>query len=392
MLHRAVHDRPHALLDHLVLERNSHEPRETLATLLSFTIDQVIVPVIACRTPATRPVVSTRQVLHRARESWNDRPIGVGHLLLLARRTLRVHVEDHGVLIVDRNPRIRRHVALEAIARVANPERQDEVGEAVMVKPLHCRAGCRIHGPVRHLADADFRRLVLDEIGVRIIRIHAVRINAAGVQEGQVRRIDVAFQRLQPVAVSLEESDVPVVGFLERGFYLRQRRRGRLLLAHVDIDKTALLRRAIGDGLGACRILVLVRQVRLIETIAVNVEFPAVIDAADAVLLVTPEEQRCTPVRAPMVHDADPAGCVAECDQLLVEQLQANRDAILHQLGRTARGYPKLPHEVAHGSSAPNAHKRFILGGSDHLILRRIELTAAGAHSVSRETECAPAS
>jgi len=65
------------------------------------------------------------------------------------------------------------------------------------------------------------------------------------------------------------------------------------------------------------------RYVRHIEALAQNIEFPAVIDAADPTLLVAAKKQRRATMRAAMIHHSDPARAVTKCDQLLAEQHQA---------------------------------------------------------------------
>ena len=49
--------------------------------------------------------------------------------------------------------------------------------------------------------------------------------NATGMQKGEVRGIDISFQGLEPIAVSLEQSNIFVVRLGHRGFNLRKRRR-----------------------------------------------------------------------------------------------------------------------------------------------------------------------
>jgi hypothetical protein len=61
---------------------------------------------------------------------------------------------------------------------------------------------------------------------------------------------------------------------------------------------------------------------RLVDR-AVDAEFPAVIEAADAVLLDTAQGQRGAPVHAKLVEQPDPAAAVAERDKRLAEQRHA---------------------------------------------------------------------
>jgi len=79
------------------------------------------------------------------------------------------------------------------------------------------------------------------------------------------------------------------------------------------------------------------------------------IDAADAVLLVAADEERGAAVRAAVVHDADPAGAVAEGDQLFAQDHQAHRIAVRLYLGGEAGRHPVLPHEGTHDGSGANA-------------------------------------
>ncbi len=69
------------------------------------------------------------------------------------------------------------------------------------------------------------------------------------------------------------------------------------------------------------------RQVRHIDAVAISIELPAVIDAADAAGFVPAVEQRRAAMRAAVIHHADPARGVTERDQLLAEQHQPHRIA-----------------------------------------------------------------
>ena len=60
----------------------------------------------------------------------------------------------------------------------------------------------------------------------------------------------------------------------------------------------------------------------------VGVEFPAVVDAANAVLLVATEEQACATVRTEIGDQGRPAARIAKTDQLFTEQHHALRVAV----------------------------------------------------------------
>ena len=186
-------------------------------------------------------------------------------------------------------------------------------------------------------------------------------------EKAQVRGVDVAFERLQPIALAVGQRDVSVVGVSgDGGFDLGEGRRLGAL-AHVDEHHPAALGGLVGLGLHARWIFVLVGQVGLIEAIAVDVELPAVIGAADAVILVAAEKQRRQAVRAEMIHDADAAGRVAERDQLLAEQHQTHLRAVGLELGGKTGWNPELPHELAHWRLAADAGQELVFGFADHL-------------------------
>ena len=74
--------------------------------------------------------------------------------------------------------------------------------------------------------------------------------------------------------------------------------------------------------------VVLLRLVHHVDAGAGDVELPAVIDAAQAAFLVAPEVQRGATVRAEFVDQADAAFAVAERDQVLAEQADADRRTV----------------------------------------------------------------
>ena len=140
---------------------------------------------------------------------------------------------------------------------------------------------------------------------------------------------------------------VQVVLRQQRGLDFGQRRRFGAR-AHIDPDHAGPFGHLVGLGLHLLLEVLFRRQVRHVEAVAVGIEFPAVIDAADAALLVAAIEQRRTAMRAAMVHHTDAAGVVAERDQLLAEQHQPQRIAAGGDLGGLRGRQPVLPHQIAH--------------------------------------------
>ena len=99
----------------------------------------------------------------------------------------------------------------------------------------------------------------------------------------------------------------------------------------------------------------------------VDVELPAVIDAAQAAFLVAPEIQRDAAMRAEFLDQADAALGVAERDEVLAEQADAHRRAVgLGDLARKQRGDPVAAHRVAHRRARADAGDEFVLLARQH--------------------------
>jgi hypothetical protein len=115
--------------------------------------------------------------------------------------------------------------------------------------------------------------------------------------------------------------------------------------------------------------LVLLRLVQLIDAGAADVELPAVIDAAQAALLVAPEVERHAAMRAIFLDEADAALGVAEGDELLAHQLDAHRRPIrLGDLARQTGGDPIAPHRIAHRRSGAGAGDQLVLFLGKHAV------------------------
>jgi hypothetical protein len=174
-----------------------------------------------------------------------------------------------------------------------------------------------------------------------------------------MRGIDIAFQRLQPVALPLPAIKAGIFRRTEHRFQGRQGRR-RLALAHINVDEAA----AFGDAISTCLHLLaeilIGRDVRHLQAVAVGVELPAVVDAAQATLLVAAEEQRRTAVRAAMVEDADAPGGIAERNQRLAQQHQPQRIAVGGQLARQTRRDPILPHQITHRGAGADTGQQLV--------------------------------
>ena len=166
---------------------------------------------------------------------------------------------------------------------------------------------------------------------LHVIRIDVVDRHLAGMQKAEMRRVDVAFQRLQPVAFPLPGPEIGLVGRAQHRLQRRQWRR-YLAFAHIDVDQSAALGHLVSLRFDLVPKVLVWRQIGHIETIAGDVVFPAVIDAAQAAFLVAPKEQRSAAVRATVIEHADPSEAVAKGDQSLAQQHQAQRVAVGFQL------------------------------------------------------------
>ena len=88
---------------------------------------------------------------------------------------------------------------------------------------------------------------------------------------------------------------------------------------------------------------------RAVDDVAFDVDFPAVVEAAQAALLVAAQRERRAPVRAMLVQHADAAGGVAKRHQILAQQPHAHRRPVaLGDLFGQTRRYPVAAHQLAH--------------------------------------------
>jgi hypothetical protein len=100
----------------------------------------------------------------------------------------------------------------------------------------------------------------------------------------------------------------------------------------MDPDHAGALDRAVGFRLDLL-LEIRRRHARHVQAVAGDIEFPAMIDAAQPPLLVASQKQRGAAMRAAVIHHADAAFAVAKRDEFLAEQHQADRRAVAHQFG-----------------------------------------------------------
>jgi len=166
-----------------------------------------------------------------------------------------------------------------------------------------------------------------------------------------VRGVETAFEPLQPVALLNDLADVPVrLQHLCPGEF--RQRRDLLGRTHIGPDEAAQFAGRISSYADLVLELVFLRLVHLVDTTAVDGEFPAVINATQPALLVAPEPQRGAAMWTIFVEEPDPAVAVAERDEILAQQPDAHRRTVgPGDLARQQRRDPIATHRLAHRRS-----------------------------------------
>ena len=225
-----------------------------------------------------------------------------GLALLVGERARHLVVEAPGpaVLVVDRHPEVAVHRMVGA-GRDHGEGRHHPLGDApvvVAVLGVAPRADVEPAGALDHLE----HRLHVAHVVLVALRAleQRIAVELAGMQEGDVAGIDAAFHRLQPVRL-LEPLRHEAVARRHHGeLPLRQR---RLLLGrtHVGPQHAAALDQRIGLQLDLLAVAAFRRLRRHFDALAGVVVLPAVIGAAQAVVLVAAEPQRDAAVGAELV-------------------------------------------------------------------------------------------
>jgi hypothetical protein len=104
-----------------------------------------------------------------------------------------------------------------------------------------------------------------------------------------------------------------------------------------------------------------------LDYVALDVEFPAVVQAAQPAILVTAEEQRSAAMRAALAQHAHGAVGIAEHHQVLADQARPHRRAVLlrHLLDQAHR-QPVPPHDLPHRRRAFDAAEELVLFPGQH--------------------------
>src|SRR5947199_6051622 len=209
MLERMVRDRAHALRDRLILQVDAVYPAIDRVAALGGTVHTPIVARVGGKPKAPEPIGAVRQKLVAASGAADRPAILEGRLRLRQCRyaALPAQEAEHGVAVIERDPAARMHVTAELAVGGLAPERKQEVGEPTVAA---VRARGAVDGVLRApggIGDMILRGAVGDGVVNRIILVEIVRIDVAGVQETEMRSIDLALERLQIIAFALDERD-----------------------------------------------------------------------------------------------------------------------------------------------------------------------------------------
>ena len=220
--------------------------------------------------------------------------------------------------------------------------------------------------PAGGFDDLEFRLLVALVVRALGVAVQRIAVHVAGVQERDVAGVDAALHRLQIVALLQPLGVVAMRGRQHRPFELRQRRL-QFRRPHVGPQNPAALDQRIGLQLDLAAEAAFGRLRRHLDALAGVVVFPAVIGAAQPVVLVAAEPQRHAAMRAELVGQREPALRVAPGQQPLGQQLDPHRRAfVLRQLLGMQRRNPIAAEQLAHRRAGTGLGGEGVLFGSEH--------------------------
>ena len=186
------------------------------------------------------------------------------------------------------------------------------------------------------------------------------------VQDGGVGGVDAAFQGLEPVAFLDVFGDM-AVGRRDGGPLKAGRWRPVFRGAEVGPDDAAEFHSGVGGGGHFGGEIAVGGFVHHIGALAVDVEFPAVIDAAEAAFLVAAQPEGGESVGAEFLEESDAAPGVAEGDQVFAQEFEADGFAVgFGQFPGQEGGCPVAAHQVAHRGAGADAGQGDVVGLRNH--------------------------
>ena len=253
--------------------------------------------------------------------------------------------------------------------------------------------GAHVPAALRQLADASVAVAVVGHVKFERRRTTAhertARIDAGAfavgdqgaVEDRHVRRVDAAFERLQPTALLDDFRDMAVAGW-HPGEGERWRWRHLLSRPHKGPHDAAQLEGRVVLDVDLVGEAVFAGLVHLIDTVAVNVVFPAVVDAAQAALFVPAEPQRDAAVRAELVEQADPPLGVTEGNESFAEGLYSDWLSVrLCQLAFQQDRHPVAPQHLAHRRSRSRPGDQLVVLATQHAAPPRSAILSSEVHA-----------
>src|ERR1043165_134275 len=272
------------------------------------------------------------------------------------------HPDDIGVLIVDRCAEV--DYKIRALRRIEHI-REDERVAGFLVGPATVRecAFLQYAGPERA---AHFLELeLLDLAAVIFAALHAANLELVRVEINGVRRVDGVLHRLEPIALVYRQDDDFLHAVLAHE-KIPARQKRRRLRPHVGEKDSRQLFDAVGRVLDLVLEAGLFRLERLLEALAVGVELPAVVGAANAVGLERAVIERSGAVRAVIAEERPTSAAVAEEHQLFIQYFKSLLRLLGGDLGGGTDGVPVAPQEIARRRAGTDARHHFVVFFGEH--------------------------
>ena len=239
--------------------------------------------------------------------------------------------------------------------------------------------------PVVGAARADARVPEVAQFG-GLVAVHDPAAPVA-VEPLEVERVERVLVALEPVARNhdgLRAADARPDEDVDAG------EQGRGVGAHVGEDGAAQLLCLVRLDAHLLLELGALRLRRLVDALAGLVEYPAVVGAADAVLLGDAVGEVGLAVRARGFDEADSAAGIAVEDEVLAQQAHFLRGVVGVELDAGGDGVPVAPHKLAHRRSGAYASKSFVLLRGKHEVASSRGGSALNTPSIAQPSPPAP--